>query len=542
MKSTPVSSIQNKPNSPSYSELESENAALKISNSLLTEKADLQALKIDSLQKQNILLVTQVELLQHNLSILQRAVFGKKSEKSYKDPAQQFNLFDEIEAGAEPQSDLDLGDEDESEAATSSKPKKKPGRKPLPANLPRKKIIHDLPEDQKLCPCGCTLTLIGEDKSEQLDFIPATLQVIETTRLKYACKACEDTVLRAPVPITALPKSNATAGLLAHIIVSKFEDHLPLNRQSMMLERQGIEIGRSTLCNWMISCGNMLQPIVGRLQKDIVAANYVCSDETTVNVLDNAATKSYMWVHMSGERKKRAVVFDYQPGRSGACATEFLQGFKGEHQCDAYSGYNELHSKADVFCVACWAHARRKFFEITKLTKTPGVADEIVKLIKNLYKIEREVLDKLLEPAAIKILRMEKSLPILTEIKTLLDGYKDKVPPKSPLGKAIAYSLNNWTDLNVYLSNGSLRIDNNDCERAIRPFAVGRKNWMFSASTRGANASANLYSIISTCKANKINPYYYLRYILTAIKSVTTEAELANLLPYNIDQSLINGL
>jgi len=522
MKSIHASKATKAHHSPSYSELE---------------------IEVFDLKKRNSSLVSQLEIMQHNLGIFQRAMFGKKSEKSYEEPALQFNLFDEAEEGADSQSELDLSsDDDDAETTTSSKPKNKPGRRPLPANLPRKKIIHDLHEDQKLCPCGCALTLIGEEKSEQLDFIPATLQVIETIRLKYACKDCEDTVLRAPVPITALPRSNATAGLLAHIIVSKFEDHLPLNRQSMMLDRQGIEIGRSTLCNWMISCGNLLQPLVGLLQKDIIAAKYACSDETTVNVLDNAVIKSYMWVHMSGDRKNRAIVFDYQPSRASKCATTFLEGFNGAHQCDAYSGYNELHNKTGVFCVACWAHARRKFFEITKIVKTPGLAHQMVSLIKKLYKVEREALDKLLEPVTIKILRMEKSLPILAEIKKLLDSYKDKVPPKSPLGKAIAYSLNNWTDLNVYVTDGSLRIDNNDCERAIRPFAVGRKNWMFSASTRGANASATLYSIIATCKANKINPYNYLRYVLTAIKSITTEVELASLLPYNIDKSLISGL
>lgn len=519
MKNITLSSPNNIQKSRSYSELEKENSEL---NNLVSS------------------LISQIEILQHNIGILQRAVFGKKSEKSSEDVAQQLNLFDEAEAGSDTQVELDLGDEDNVDSP--SQPKNKPGRRPLPANLPRKKIIHDLPEDQKLCPCGCALTLIGEDKSEQLDFIPATLQVIETIRLKYACKVCEDTVLRAPVPLTALPRSNATAGLLAHVIVSKFEDHLPLNRQSMMLDRLGIEIGRSTLCNWMISCGNLLQPLVGLLQKDIIAAKYACSDETTVNVLDNAAIKSYMWVHMSGDRKNRAIVFDYQPSRASKCATTFLDGFEGAHQCDAYSGYNELHNKTGVFCVACWAHARRKFFDITKIVKTPGLAHQMVSLIKKLYKVEREALDKLFEPEAIKILRIEKSLPILAEIKKLLDGYKDKVPPKSPLGKAITYSLNNWTDLNVYVTDGFLRIDNNDCERAIRPFAIGRKNWMFSASTRGANASATLYSIIATCKANKINPYNYLRYVLTAIKSATTEAELAALLPYNIDKSLISGL
>jgi len=525
MKNKPSYSIKNTHNSSSYSELEIENLE--------------QKLTIDSLQKQNSALVSSMEIMAHNLAILQRAVFGKKSEKSCEDPAEQINLFDEAEAGADTQPGLDLGDEDEAETDTSSKPKKKPGRRPLPANLPRKQVIIDLTDAAKICPCGCTLSLIGEDKSEQLDFVPATLQVIETIRLKYACKGCEDTILRAPVPVTPLPKSNATANFLAHVIVSKFEDHLPLHRQSMMLDRQGVEVGRGTLCNWVIGCGQLLQPLVGLMQKNIVSATYVCSDETTVNVLDDAASKSYMWVHMGGDRARRAVVFDYQPGRDGKCATTFLNGFAGAHQCDAYSGYNELHSQKGIFCVACWAHARRKFFDITKIVKTPGLAHQMVSLIKKLYKVEREALDLELEPIEIKALRQKKAAPVLTEIKKLLDAYKDKVPPKSPLGQAIGYSLNNWVDLNVYLTDGRLRIDNNDCERVMKPFAVGRKNWLFSKSVSGAKASATLYSIIATCKANKINPYNYLRYVLISIKSATTEAELSALLPYNIEKSLI---
>jgi transposase len=530
MKTIPVATSKK---SASISDLETENYELKKQISAFN-------LQVEFLQKQNSVLVSQLEIMQHNLGILQRAIFGKKSEKSSEENIEQLKLlFDEAEAGAEPQSELDLGEED-NETEPFTKPRNKPGRKPLPANLPRKQIIHDLPEAQKICPCGCTLTLIGEDKSEQLDYIPATLQVIENIRLKYACKACEDTVKRAAVPVKPLPKANATAGLLAQIIVSKFADHLPLYRQSMIWERLGVDIGRGTLCNWVLGCGRLLQPLVEAMQKDIVAATYVCSDETTVNVLDDAASKSYMWVHMSGDRARRAVVFDYHGDRTGECATTFLNGFSGAHQCDAYSGYNELHQKTGVFHVACWAHARRKFFDITKIVKTQGLAHQMVALIKKLYKIEREALDKDMEPLQIKTLRMEKSVPILADIKILLDDYKDKVPPKSPLGLAINYTLNQWDGLNTYLQDGRLRIDNNDCERAIRPFAIGRKNWLFSATTNGAQASATLFSLIATCKANGINAYGYLRYVLTAIKTASTEAELHVLLPYNIDKTLVS--
>jgi transposase len=511
MKKTSVPITENAPVLPSYADLKTQNSAL----------------------------ISEIEILRHNLGILQRAMFGTKSEKSDPLTMEQLSLlFDEAEAGCDPQAEMDLDDGEDDIIAPETK--KKTGRKPLPANLPRKKIIYDLPESEKRCPCGCMLTKIGEETSEQLDYIPATLQVIQNIRYKYACKSCEDTVRRAPVPVTALPRSNATAGLLSQIIVSKFEDHLPLDRQSKIWARLDIAISTTTLCNWTNACGTLLAPLVTLLQQDIVAADYVCSDETTVNVLDSTTSTQYMWVHMSGDRAKRAVVFEYQPSRAGKHATSFLKGFQGAHQCDAYAGYHALHLEKGIFCVACWAHARRKFVDITKLVKTPGLAHQMVMLIRKLYKVESEADDQGLDPDARRILRQTKSVPILASIKKLLDDYKGKVLPKSPLGQAITYAINQWDDLNSYVTDGRLRIDNNDCERAIRPFAIGRKNWMFSKTTHGATASATLYSLIATCKANGINPFRYLRYVLLAIKTATTKSELRALLPYNISKALIS--
>lgn len=503
---------------------------------LQQDKVELEHTVLD-LTKHNSILTQRIEEMEHNIGILNRALFGKKSEKLNPEDIEQLKLlFDEAEVFADTQDEMEFeDDEEEDEDKSTAPPKKKPGRRPLPKDIPRKTIIHDLSEADKICPCGCALSKIGEDKSEQLDRIPATLQVIEHVRLKYACKSCEDTILRAAVPIKPLPKANATAGFLAYIIVSKFADHLPLYRLSMMLKRHDIDIGRATLSNWVLGCGTSLAPLISALQRDIVAADYVASDETTVNVLDSDTNKSYMWVHMSGDRNRRAVVFDYQPSRAGVCATSFLDGFKGAHQCDAYSGYNKLHKCEGVFCVACWAHARRKFFDITKKVKTPGFAHRMVWLIQKLYKIEKEARDRELTPEEITLLRQKKAKPILAEIKKQLDDQKGRVLPKSPIGKAIAYSLNQWDDLNVYITDGRLRIDNNDCERAIKPFAVGRKNWMFNATTRGANTSATLFSLIETCKANNINPYEYLRHVLVAIKSAQTDDEINQLLPYNLD-------
>lgn len=496
-----------------------------------------QATEIQVLTTKNNTLTTELELLKHHMAMLQRALFGKKSEKPSEEEWQQLSfVFNEAEIGSvAEQEELPL---EAPEETIVSYTRKKPGRKPLPENLPRKQVIHDLPDSEKHCPCGCMLTKIGEETSEQLDYIPATLQIIEHVRYKYACKSCEDTVKRAAPAVKPLPKAQVTAGFLSHIITSKFEDHLPLYRQSQMWERAGIEIPRATLCNWVIACGQLLTPLIELMKRDIASADYVCSDETTVQVLQNAGT-AYMWVHMTGLREKRAIVYDYHPSRSGEKALAFLAPFQGYHQSDAYSGYEAFHQKEGITAVGCFAHARRKFYEITKISKTPGLAHRIVTLIGSLYKIEREAEDKQLDPGGIHALRQEKALPVLAKIKTLLDDHKDTVLPKGVLGKAIAYSLNQWVNLTAYTKDGRLRIDNNDCERTIRPFALGRKNWLFSATEKGAEVSATLYSLLQTCKANKINGFTYLRYVLGAIHASQSEADLCGLLPYRINTDLL---
>lgn len=507
----------------------------------LPTSEDEKTALINLQQKQIEMLKMELEVLKHNFGILQRAMFGSKSEKLSEEEIEQLSLaFNEAEVySVAEQKDLDLN-LDDNEIDSAGKNHKKTGRKPLPKNLPRIQMIYDISADEKNCECGCQLSKIGEEISEQLDYVPARLQVIEHIRYKYACKGCEETVRCAAVPLKPIPKANATAGLLSHILISKFEDHLPLYRQSNMWERLGIDISRSTMSNWVMACGDLLNPLVELLRKDIVSKDYVASDETPLRVINSTTDTSYMWVHIGGERERRAIVYDYNPNRSGACASEFLKGFKGYHQCDAYGGYNKLHSLEYIIWVACWAHARRKFYDIIKLVKTAGVAHKIIHLIRKLYAIEREALDKKLSYKEMYKLRQEKAVPILAEIKEILEDYKDKVPPKSALGGAIAYSLNHWQGLNAYLLDGRIRIDNNDSERTIKPFAVGRKNWMFCVTTNGAKASANIYSIIQTCKANQINTYAYLRYVLQNIMTAKTEAELRALLPYNVEKQLLS--
>jgi transposase len=519
-------------------------------NSVATKIPNLE---IESLRMEVEFLKAKLEIVNSELEtekyenkLLRTQLFSRKSEKlkSYSSDVNRQSefaflseVFDEAETTVEVQ---EKEEKDELDELDTSTPKKKKGRIKLPDDLPREEIIHDISKEEKICKCGCELTLIGTETKEQLDYVPARLKVIKRVYNKYACKSCEDTIKLAKAPLQPIQKSIATSGLLSNILVSKYQDHLPLYRQSMMFERNGINLSRKTLSKWTLDCGDLLQDLVDLMAKDIVAEDYASSDETTLNVLSSDKSKSYMWVHMSGNRYKRAVVYKYHDSRSGDCAMDFFKDFKGYHQSDAYGGYNKLHSHEGVTWVACMAHARRKFHEVASQSKTPGVATKILEQIGKLYKIEKYINhQELIGDAALEN-RKAYATPILNKLKIDLEHYQKSCSPSSPLAKAINYTLSCWEGLTVYLKDPRLRIDNNDCERAIKPFAVGRKNWMFCNAEIGAKSSANIYSIIETCKANNINAYKYLKYVLENIRSYRhKKCELVNLLPYNIDPNLL---
>jgi transposase len=485
--------------------------------------------KIDILTEENERLLGYVRLLKKHL-------YGSRSEKiPAADPDQRaFGFFDEAASPApDPESPEDKPEESSSETPGIQK---KGGRRPLPQHLPREQVIHDLCAADKVCGCGHDMHKIGEETSQQLDYVPASLRVIEHVRYKYGCKACEGTVRLAPNPLVPLPKSMATPGLLAHVLVSKFQDHLPLYRQSAMWKRLNIDLSRATLGNWVMDCGDLLSPLVNLLKQEIITSDYIQADETTVQVLaeDNrkATTKSYMWLYLTGRKDKKCIVYDYQPTRESKNATHFLTGFKGYLQADGYAGYNAISSKSAVTRLGCWAHARRKFVEVMIMANSKtGKAAEAVQTIKKLYDIEAAI--KNFPPGDIKQRRLEKAKPILDTFKTWLTTYKDQTLPKSPLGQAISYSLNQWTELTRYLDDGRLEIDNNAAERSIRPFAVGRRNWLFMGNVAGANSAATIYSLIETCKANDVNPYEYLRLCPDAY-SINAAGKLTrSLLPWN---------
>jgi len=474
--------------------------------------------------------------------------FGASSEKS----PDQREMFNEAELSDFAEDMLvemgkDKGALDQ--AAHSDKPKSKPGRKPLPADLPRIRIEHDLSAEEKHCACGCEMTVIGEDSSEQLDIIPAKIQVLVQVRKKYACKACEEGIKTAVMPPQPIPKSNASPGLLAHVAVSKYQDALPLYRQETVLGRSGIDIPRNTLANWMIRAGKLVQPVLNLLDESLLAYPVMHCDETTVQVLkeaDKTATsKSYMWVRVGGPTTQPVRLFHYAPSRSGSVVSGLLTNYKGYLQTDDYAGYNEVVRKNDLTQLGCWAHARRKFVEAQKANASSkkknhknnknnniSKADMAVIMIGQLYAIEKRI--KGADEQSKYRLRQEESVPQLKKIRTWLDKNLEGVLPKGLLGKALSYLEKNWNKLTVYTQDGRLCIDNNPAENAIRPFVVGRKNWLFSASVEGGKSSANLYSLIETAKANGLDPYQYLRCVFTELPKATRVEQVEALLPWNV--------
>jgi hypothetical protein len=337
------------------------------------------------------------------------------------------------------------------------------------------------------------------------------------------------------MPLLFLPKSIATPELVAHCIISKYVDHLPLYRQESIWKRLEIDLPRSSLCGWILKTATLCEPLVALLRADIIRRDYVQADETTVQVLaevgrSNTAV-SYMWVYQGGDALPRSIVFDYQETRAGEHAKIFLDSFKGYLQTDAYSGYLWTEKDPDIVSVGCMAHARRPFAELVKLTKTPGLAHEALAFFQKLYFIEKQAREAALLPEERHALRQNKAPPILAAFKIWLERYLTKTSEQSKIGKAIRYTLNHWAALTCYLQDGRIEIDNNAVENRIRPFAVGRKNWLFAGSPSGAKAGAVLYSLLETCRANQIEPYAYFCTMLHRIRLCKTQQDYHQLLP-----------
>jgi len=521
-------------------------------------QVDLKNLPDDaSLPKDAVLsLVTkyeeQIHYLQEQLRLLRDELFGRRSEKHHGPHPDQRLLFDDKDAHG--LSEAPPGDDKIPIVAHS---RKKRGRKPLPADLPRIDIIHDLSEDQKQCACGAQLSRFGQEISEKLDYIPARLRVERHIRYKYACKNCEGvedqgpTVKIAPLPVQLIPKSHATAGLLAHIGVSKFADGLPLYRQQKMFGRLGIELGRATMSKWMVQAARCCSGLIDLLRCEIRSGPLISIDESPLQVLNQAGRKntstSYMWVFRGGSPDRPVLLYEYQRNRSGKTALAFLHDYKGYIQTDDFSGYDHLDQKPGVVHLGCWAHARRKFVKVAAVRKKhrakrinpKSLAEQALDYIGKLYGIEKQARRQELDAAQIHRLRRQEAKPLLDQFKDWLESTKSLTPPKGLLGQAVSYTLSNWEKLIIYLQDGRLRPDNNLVENAIRPFVVGRKNWLFAGSPDGAKASATFFTLIETAKANSIDPYAYLRYIFENLPLVKSEQDLQDLLPQHIDPAAI---
>ncbi|MCF6212382.1 MAG: IS66 family transposase [Gammaproteobacteria bacterium] len=491
---------------------------------------DVDALKILATEQAvlNEQLQSKITLLQEQLNLVLARRYAASSEKISPD---QIRLFDEAEADAQasmlPQ---------ENTTTVPEHTRRPRGRKPLPEALPRVEVIHTLAEREQYCPHdGNLLSEIGEVTSEQLDIVPAKIQVIRHIRKKYAC-TCGQCIKTAPLPAQPIPKSLASPGLLAHITVSKYQDALPLYRQEAILKRIGVDLPRATLANWMVQAGQLVQPVINLLRDRLLGYDILQMDETTVQVLKengkSAQSKSYLWLQRGGPPHQPVVLYEYDPGRSAEVPQRLLDGFSGTLQTDGYSGYNAAVATYGLTHAGCMAHARRKFSDAVKAQgkkKKTGKAHQGLAWIQALYRIEKEARE--FTPKARWQHRQTHARPLLNELRGWLDNTLPQVAPTSATGKALKYLYSEWNKLIHYLDDGRLEIDNNGAENAIRPFVIGRKNWLFSTSVKGVKASANLYSLIETAKVNGLEPYAYLRHLFTELPKADTVEAIEALLP-----------
>ena len=479
--------------------------------------APFQQEEFQSLQQEAQEWKDKYHSLLEQLRLAKQQRFGRSSEAHIGQGELQFDEAESIEATELPQEENTL---------TVTYTRKKPVRRSLPKHLPRVIIEHDIPEEEKVCACGCMKERFGEEITEQLEYIPAKLSVIAHVRPKYACRPCAEGVSIAPMPPLFLPKSMATPSLVAHTIISKYEDHLPLYRQEHMWQRLGVEMPRNTVCGWIMAAFEACLPMREALLGYIIASNYLQADETTMQVMDEPNRKntstSYMWVYRNHHTDKKVILFDYQQTRKAQWPKQLLKDFKGYLQTDGYKGYDWVDDHPDIIHLGCWAHTRRPFAKLVKLAKTTGKSHQAVAYIKKLYLIEQYARNNHYTAEQRYALRLQQAKPILEQIKTWLDKTIKTTVPQSELGKGLDYMHLRWGELTAYLLDGRLEIDNNLIENLIRPFALGRKNWMMSGSPRGAHASALFYSLIATAKANGLNPFDYLKYLFENIRSCKT--------------------
>ena len=480
-------------------------------------------------------LMQKIERLEQEVSLLRRSRYGQKSEKSQKGQKPSGSASPSVASRG---TESPLSPKSCSSVAGGNHP----GRNPIPSHLKRIQVHHDLKAEEKVCPeCQSFLTKIKDLTTEQLDVIPVSIIVKEHVRKRYACRKCYGHIKVANLPAQPIDKGLASPGLLAHLIVEKFDYYLPCYRLEKWFARQGVTISRSTIVGWFYQCGLLLKPLVEVMhQQELLKSDHLFSDDTTMPTLDPGAGKTKVgrvWVYTQKATKDHGgvTVYEYTSTREGKHPLAFLEGFQGYLQVDAYSGLNKLFAANDQGQkirkeVACWAHVRRKFVEIVKQSPH-SIAQEMVDMIGKLYHVERVATEAEMSNQKRRWLRKKHSKPFLKKIHRWLTYRQPKVVPKSPLGQAINYALNNWRALTTFLENGKLEIDNNRSERKIKPIVMGRKNHLFAGSEQGGKTAAIFYSLIETCKQNDINPALYLADVLEKIPTHPNK-RIQELLPH----------
>lgn len=506
--------------------------------------------RVQLLEKQNAELKAKLERekteseakinwLKEQLRLLTSKRFGASSEKTL--PGQlELPLFNEVEKEANPELP-----EPAVETITYRRRKTRGQRQLMLENLPVETIEYRLSEEEQVCSCcGGKLHEMSTEVRQELKYIPAEVKVVKHVRYVYSCRHCEREELETPIQTASMPKpviagSLASPSIVAYIMSQKYVEGLPLYRQEKQFQRIGLALSRQTMANWMIYAAEQwLIPLYNRMHQLLVKLDIVHADETTLQVLRepgrSATSKSYLWLYRTGIEGPPIILYDYQETRAGENPKNFLKGFKGYLQVDGYAGY---HKVENVKLVGCWAHARRTFTDAIKampigIEKTV-TATEGLHFCNQLFAIERKL--KTLEPKERYKQRLEKSKPIVEAFLAWLKIQEQKVLPKSGVGKAIVYCLNQWDQLVAFLEDGRLEIDNNRSERSIKPVVIGRKNWLFSNTPKGARASAIIYSVVETAIANGLHPYYYLRYLLEKLPNIdlTDNDALDRLLPWS---------
>ena len=508
----------------------------------MVEPQSLQNLSAEELRALTTRLMTQLrhqsallDKLTHENALLKRMKFAAQSERF--NPEQKSLLEDEIEADlAAVATEIDALQE--AQAPAKLEEKKVPKRAPLPANLPRREIRHE--PNSTTCTCGCQMKRVGEDVAEKLDYVPGVFTVERHIRGKWACTKCE-TIHQVPVDPHVIDKGIPTTGLLAQVLVAKHADHLPLYRQEAIFGRAGLAIPRSTLAQWVGSCGVQVQPLVDAMRNELLQHRVLHADETPVSMLKpgNGKThRAYLWAYAtSAFETTRVVVYDFCESRSGEHARRFLGNWRGSLTCDDFSGYKALIASG-VTEVGCLAHARRKFFDL-HAAKQSQIADFALQQFARIYEIEREVKEHNADQR--QAIRQQQTKPLLDALHQWMMLQRQKVPEGSASAKALDYSLRRWEALTRFADDGQLPVDNNWIENQIRPIAIGRDNWLFAGSLRAGQRAAAVMSLIQSARMNGHDPYAYLRDVMARLP-MQRASRIQDLLPHRWQSTTASNL